>query len=86
MYFDRQTTFHQEDDNLFCESSLCEMVSVKTNKNKNLTPLLKTNFSRLETLFLGPERFLHSEGPKNAILLMDQFSKIAISGNPVKKI
>ena len=36
----------------------------------------------LETLLLGP----NSEGPKNAIILMDQFSKIAISGNPVEKI
>ena len=31
--------------------------------------LLNTNFSRLETLSLGPKRFLHSKGPKNAICL-----------------
>ena len=50
---------------------LRKMASVKTNKNKNPTPLLKTNFSWLETLLLGPKRFLHSKGPKKAILLMD---------------
>ena len=32
-------------DVLFCKSSLSKMASVKTNKNKNWTPLLKTNFS-----------------------------------------
>ena len=30
---------------LFCKSRLSKMVSVKTNKNKNLTPLLKTNIT-----------------------------------------
>ena len=49
----------------FCKSRFSKMVSVKTNKNKNGTPLLKINFSLLETLFLGPKRFLHSKGPKN---------------------
>ena len=29
---------------LFCKFSLSKMASVKTNKNKNQTPLLKTNF------------------------------------------
>ena len=33
---------------------LSKMVSIKTNKNKNRTPVLKANFSSLETLFLGP--------------------------------
>ena len=48
--FYRQSTFHLEvaqNDVLFCKSSLSKMVSVKTNKNKNWTPLLKTNFSWL---------------------------------------
>ena len=53
----------------FCKSILSKMASVKTNKNKNRTPLLKTNFSRLETLSFDPKRFLHSKGPKNAICL-----------------
>ena len=69
----RQTTFHLEACpkavSFFCKSSLSKMASVKTNKNKNWTPLLKTNFSWLETLFLGPKRFLHSKGPKNVICL-----------------
>ena len=46
-----------------------KMASVKTNKNKNLTPFLKTNFSGQETLYLGLKRFLHSIGPKNVICL-----------------
>ena len=54
---------------LFCKSSLSKMASVRTNKNKNLTPLLKANFSRQKTLSLGPKRFLHSKGPKNVICL-----------------
>ena len=54
---------------LFCKSRLSKMASIKTNKNKKRTPLLKTNFSWLETLSLGPKRFLHSKGPKNAICL-----------------
>ena len=45
-------------DVLFCESSLSKMVSIKANKIKNWTPLLKTNFSWLETLSLGPKRSL----------------------------
>ena len=45
------------------------MASIKINKNKKQTPLLKTNFSWLETLSLGPKRFLHSKGPKNGICL-----------------
>ncbi len=45
------------------------MASIKTNKNKKWTPLLKTNFSWLETLSLGPKRFLHSKGPKHAFCL-----------------
>ena len=59
----------QVPDVVFCKSSLSKMASVKTNKIKNQTPLLKTNFSCLETLSLGPKRFLHSKGPKNAICL-----------------
>ena len=43
------------------------MVSVKTNKKKNLTPLLKTNFWWKKTL--GPKQYIHSKGPKNAICL-----------------
>ena len=54
---------------LFCKSRLSKMASIKTNKNKKRTPLLKTNFSWLATLSLGPKRFLHSKGPKNAICL-----------------
>ena len=45
------------------------MVSVKTNKNKKWTALLKTNFWWQGTLLLGPKRYLHSKGPKNAICL-----------------
>ena len=60
---------------LFCKFKLNKMASIKTNKNKNLTPLLKTNFSWLETLSLGPKRFHHSEGPKNAICLWLRLGK-----------
>ena len=59
------------------------MASVKTNKNKNPTPLLKTNFG---TLLFGLKRFLHSKGPKNVIVLTDPIFKIAISSNPAQKI
>ena len=45
------------------------MVSVKTDKNKNWTPLLRTNFSRQETLPLDLKRFLHTKGPKNVLCL-----------------
>ena len=45
------------------------MASFKTNKNKNWTPLVRTNFSKLETLSLGPKRFLYSKGHKSAICL-----------------
>ena len=45
------------------------MASIKTNKNKKQTALLKTNFWRQETLPLGPKWYLHSKGPKNAIYL-----------------
>ena len=45
------------------------MASVKTNKNKKRTALLKTNFWWQETLLLGPKPYLHSKGPKNAICL-----------------
>ena len=38
------------------------MASIKTNKNQ--TPFWKTNFSWLETLSLGPKRYLQSKGPK----------------------
>jgi len=43
------------------------MGSAKTNKNRAI--LLKTNISWLETLIMGPKRFLHSKCPKNAICL-----------------
>ena len=45
------------------------MASVKTNKNKKRTALLKTNFWWQVTLPLGPKCYLHSKGPKNAICL-----------------
>ena len=61
---------------LFCKSSISKMVSVKTNKDKNRTPLLKTNFSWLETLSLCPKRFLHSKGPKYAICLWLRLEKL----------
>ena len=54
---------------IFCKTGLSKMASVKTNKNKNRTRLLKTSFSWIETLSLGPKRFLHSKGPKNVICL-----------------
>ena len=57
------------DDVLLKKSNLSKMASVKTNKNRNWTPLLKTNFSWLETLSLGPKKFLYAKGPKNAICL-----------------
>ena len=57
---------------LFSKSSLSKMANIKTNKNKNRTPLLKTNFSWPETLSLGPKRYLHSKGPKNSICLWAQ--------------
>ena len=57
---------------LFCKSSLSKMASIKTNKNKNQTSLMKTNFSWLKTFVLGPKRFLHSKGPKNAICLFNE--------------
>ena len=41
----------------------------KWTKTKIPTPLLKTNFSWLETLLLGLKRFLYFQGPKNAIWL-----------------
>merc|ERR1712237_319469 len=53
----------------FWKSISSKMASVKTNKNKNRTPLLKINFSIQEFLSLGPKRFLHSKGPKNGICL-----------------
>ena len=43
--------------------TLSEMASTKTNKLKKRTPLLMTNFSYLETLFLGPKPYLYSKGP-----------------------
>ena len=52
------------------------MVSVKTNKNKNQTPLLKTNFSRQKTLSFGLKRFLHCRGPKNMICLWLRLGKL----------
>ena len=61
---------------LFCKSSWSKMASVKTNKNKNRTPLLKTNFLWLETLHLGPKRFLYSKGPKNSICLWLRLGKL----------
>ena len=54
------------------------MASVKKDKNKNLTPLLKTNFSRQETS-LGPKRCLHSKGPKNVICLWQRQGNIKLS-------
>ena len=54
---------------LFCKSRLSKMASIKTNKNKKRTALLKTNFWWQETLPLGPKWYLHSKGPKNAIYL-----------------
>ena len=56
------------------------MASIKTNKIKNPTPLLKTNFLWIETLLLGPKRFLHSKGPKNAICLCLSQRKITFLG------
>ena len=55
------------------------MVSIKTNKNENLTPFLKTNFSRQETLSLGLKRFLHSKGPKNVICLWLRLGKFNVN-------
>ena len=46
------------------------MAILKMRQIKNRTPLQKTNFSLLETLSLGPKRFLHSKGPKNGICLV----------------
>jgi len=43
--------------------------------NKNLTPLLKHNFSWLETLLLGLKRYLHSKGPQNGLCLMGESDK-----------
>ena len=45
------------------------MAMLKMLRIKNRTPLLKTNFSELETFYLDPKRFLHSKGPKNGICL-----------------
>ena len=53
-----------------------KMVSIQTNKNKNQTPLLTTNFLCLKTLSLGPKRFLHSKGPKNVICLWRRLGKL----------
>ena len=39
--------------------------------NKTLTPLLKTNFSWLETLLMGQKGILHSKGLKNVIVLTE---------------
>jgi len=39
--------------------SLDKMASIKSSKIKNETPLLKTTFSRIETLSFSPKRFLH---------------------------
>ena len=77
--FDRQTTFHLENCqnpmSFFVNPVLSKMASVKTNKNKNQTSLLKTNFSWLETLSFGLKRLLHSKGPKNAIHLWVRLRK-----------
>merc|ERR1719273_31264 len=39
------------------------MVSTRTNEIEKRAPLLRTNFSQLETLFLGPKPYLYSKCP-----------------------